>query len=179
MFSFLKKKSINKQVVSTLYQFVAAAALRADLFVELNIPDTLEGRFEALALHMSIIVRHMQKWPPPSGELALDLTDHYFTQLDDVLRELGISDNKVPKKMKEMAGIYLSRAMSYDEALEQRREGQLQALFKDYFGEDVDAARLSHYALTADDIMRDSHLSALLEKGISFPLPVAHIGDLQ
>lgn len=178
MFSFFGRKSANRQVVSSLYHDIAKASLRPAFFSDLAVADTLEGRFEILALHMALVLRRMRGWPEPAEEVAGDLVDYYFEQLDDVLRELGTSDNKVPKKMKEMAAAYLQRAQGYDAALAGKDDEAMQELLKERFGAQSDAASLSHYVFAADKLLNDSCLDVFLEGGIVFPEPVKSGGEV-
>jgi Uncharacterized conserved protein len=169
MFSFFKNRSSNKKLIARLYHSIAQTALRPVFFEEYQVPDTLEGRFEILALHMAVVLRHVKQLPAPAEDVARDLTDYYFEQLDDVLRELGTSDNKVPKKMKQMAGAFLHRAGTYDAALAAQDMEQLKNALAGYFGPELDTGRLAGYVLDADRTMYDFSLDMILENGISFP----------
>ncbi|MEN3930660.1 ubiquinol-cytochrome C chaperone family protein [Microvirga sp. W0021] len=173
MFSFFKRKSDNRKVISSLYHGIARAALRPFIFAGFGVEDTLEGRFESLALHMAVVLRHMKNWAPPADDVASDLTDYYFTQLDDVLRELGTSDNKVPKKMKAMAGAFLSRAEAYDNAF---KNSEMTQVLQERFGSAIDVAGFSQYVAAIDKYVSDSCLDIWLEKGIEFPEPQVSAG---
>lgn len=171
MFSLFRKKSANRKVVATLYHGVAKAALRPEFFTDFGVADKLMGRFEILALHMAMVLRNLRDRPAPAEEIARDLTDYYFEQLDDVLRELGTSDNKVPKKMKAMAAAFLLQAKAYDKAFADEDAEAMQALLVERFGSQVDAAALARYVFMADKHIRDSSLERLMAGEGGFPIP--------
>jgi cytochrome b pre-mRNA-processing protein 3 len=94
-----------------------AAARRPALFLEGGAPDTVMGRFETLTLHVALVLRRLRDLPPPAGEAAQDLVDRFFAGLDDAMRQIGIGDTSVPKKVKGLAKAFYGRAGAYDAAL--------------------------------------------------------------
>src|SRR4051794_14923778 len=97
-------------VLEELYGRVTAAARNPGLYLRLGVPDTVEGRFESLALHLVLVLRRLRGLPPPTGEIAQDLVDAFFGQLDASLREMGVGDMGVPKRMKKLAHGFYDRA---------------------------------------------------------------------
>ncbi len=177
MLNIFSRRSSNRKVVASFYHRIAEAALRPELFVAYRIEDTLTCRFESLAVHMCVVLRHLRGWPAPAADVAGDLTDYYFTQLDDVLRALGTSDNKVPKKMKEMAGAFLKGAQGCDQALASGDAVAVQELLSARFGPEVDAVGFARYVYASDDAVRSSDLTRLLTQGPSFPVPPFPVGE--
>lgn len=103
--------------IERLYAHVVAAAREPALFVECHVPDTVIGRFESLALHMALTLRRLRELPAPANDVAQDLVDRFFADMDSSLRELGIGDLSVPKKIKKLAQDFYGRAGAYDAAL--------------------------------------------------------------
>ncbi|MGL5115818.1 MAG: ubiquinol-cytochrome C chaperone family protein [Beijerinckiaceae bacterium] len=113
----LFKRRRETPSVERLYGDVVAAARAPALYRELGAPDTVMGRFEVLALHVSLILRRLRALPPPADQLAQELVDAFFAELDAALRQIGIGDVSVPKKVKKLGEAFYGRAKAYDDAL--------------------------------------------------------------
>ena len=113
----LFRRSANRDLIDRLRGEIVAAARDPVLFTEYGIEDSLEGRFEVLALHSALVLRHLNRMKPPAPEMAQDLTDSLFRSFDGALREMGIGDTGVPKRMRTIAEAFLGRAGAYDLSL--------------------------------------------------------------
>lgn len=99
-----------------LYNRTAERARAAELFEACGIPDTLDGRFDALALYAALVIDRLQR--EPDGEaLAQAFFDAMFRHLDLTLREIGVQDLGVGRRIKIMAEGFHGRALAYREAL--------------------------------------------------------------
>jgi cytochrome b pre-mRNA-processing protein 3 len=116
IFSLFKRRRETPSV-ERLYGDVVAAARAPALYRDLGVPDTVMGRFELLALHVSLLLRRLRALPPPADSLAQELVDAFFAELDAALRQIGIGDVSVPKKVKKLGEAFYGRAKAYDEAL--------------------------------------------------------------
>ncbi len=173
MFGFFRKNP-RRDVVDTLYGRIAAASRHAQLYLALGVPDTLEGRFESLVLHAILILRRLQRLPAPADDVAQDLVDALFGQLDRSLRELGVGDFGVPKRMKKLAQGFYDRAGRYNPALDASDETALaDALGRNLFDGARPAQALARYALAAEAEMAGLDLDTLLRQGPRFPPPEA------
>jgi cytochrome b pre-mRNA-processing protein 3 len=162
----------RRVVVATLYDRVAAAARSPGLYTRLGVPDTVEGRFEALVLHIILTVRSLQKLPPPAQYVAGDLTDAFFRDLDASLREMGVGDVSVPKKMKRLAEAFFGRVRAYGGPLDAGDLLSLAvALGRNIREDEAPAPDLADYALAAERGLSTLDLAALLDGGPRFPQP--------
>lgn len=174
IFSFFRKDP-RRVAVASLYKRIAMASRRPGLYAALGIPDTLEGRFESLSLHMILVLRALRGLPAPADDLAKDLTDAFFRDMDASLREMGVGDTVVPKRMKKIASSFYGRAQTYDRALDSADGAELaEALGRNACGTDGPAASLARYALAADRGLKDLDLDAFLGEGPVFPEPEAY-----
>jgi cytochrome b pre-mRNA-processing protein 3 len=107
-----------------LADVVGAMARRPGFFGAGRAPDTLEGRFEVLALHASLAFLRLKR-EPGYEELAQAFADELFRRLDGGLREAGVGDLTVPKKMRKFAAAFYGRLGVYGAALEQDDRGAL------------------------------------------------------
>lgn len=171
----LFRRNPRRTTIAILYKRIATASREPGLYSALGVPDTIEGRFESLSLHMVLALRALRSLPAPSAEIAADLTDAFFQDLDAAHREMGVGDTTVPKRMKKLAAAYYGRAHAYDAPLDARDETALaEALGRNALGGDAPAAALARYALAADAGLKGADLAAILELGPVFPTPESY-----
>jgi cytochrome b pre-mRNA-processing protein 3 len=113
----LFKRSKAVPSVERVYGDIVTAARRPELYSDMGVPDTVMGRFDALALHVALVLRRLSKLPAPADSLAQDVVDRFFADLDAALREIGIGDVTIPKKVKKLGQAFYGRAQAYDQAL--------------------------------------------------------------
>jgi cytochrome b pre-mRNA-processing protein 3 len=111
-----RRKNPQAEFAATIYARVAEQARAAELFEGCGIPDTLDGRFDSLALHAALMIDRLRR--EPDGEtLAQEFFDAMFRHLDLTLREIGVQDLGVGRRIKIMAEGLHGRALAYREAL--------------------------------------------------------------
>jgi cytochrome b pre-mRNA-processing protein 3 len=101
-----------------LYTSAVAAARSPALYAVIGVPDTLDGRFDCLSLHVYLVIRQLWKAPPPAPALAQAVFDAMFADMDRSLREIGVGDLSVPKRNRRMWEAFHGRALAYGEALD-------------------------------------------------------------
>jgi cytochrome b pre-mRNA-processing protein 3 len=107
-----------------LYDRIVAQARLPVFYRSLGIPDSLEGRFASLSLHLFAVLHRLKAEGAAALPLARDLADRFSRDMDTVLREQGMSDLRVPKSVRKLAA--LSRALLEDyEAAFAKGEGAL------------------------------------------------------
>ncbi len=111
-----RRRKPEDDFAAAIYKRVGEQARAAELFEACGIPDTLDGRFAALALHAALMIDRLRR--EPDGEvLAQAFFDAMFRHLDLTLREIGIQDLGVGRRIKIMAEGLHGRALAYREAL--------------------------------------------------------------
>lgn len=104
-----------------IYHELLAQARSPRFFGPTMVPDTVEGRFEVLILHVFLVVDALGA--RPGGEaLGQDVFDAFFSDMDDALREMGVGDLSVAKKIKAMSEAFYGRSLAYREALSEAAE---------------------------------------------------------
>ena len=112
-----RRKNPHEAFAAALYSRTAGQARLPVLFEACGIPDTLDGRFDALALHAALVIDRLRT--EPDGEaLAQAFFDAMFRHLDLTLREIGVQDLGVGRRIKIMAEGLHGRALAYREALQ-------------------------------------------------------------
>lgn len=111
-----RRRKPEDDFAAAVYKRVAEQARMAELFEGCGIPDTLDGRFDSLALHAALMIDRLRR--EPDGEpLSQAFFDAMFRHLDLTLREIGIQDLGVGRRIKIMAEGLHGRALAYREAL--------------------------------------------------------------
>lgn len=117
IFGLFGKRSERLAPVNALLERVAGASREPALYLQGGIPDTFEGRFESLTLHVFVVMRRLRELPPPAADLAQDFVDACFAYLEFGFRQGGISDVTVPKRMKKIGQMFYGRLQAYENAL--------------------------------------------------------------
>jgi cytochrome b pre-mRNA-processing protein 3 len=100
-----------------LYARAVAQARTPALYVDLSVPDTPEGRFEAYSLHVYLLLERLKGHGEQAAETAQALFDTYVSDLDHALRELGVGDLSVGKKIRKLGEAFYGRVRSFEAAL--------------------------------------------------------------
>jgi cytochrome b pre-mRNA-processing protein 3 len=101
----------------SLYTRSVEAARAPVYFERLGVPDTLDGRFDLIGLFAALTIRRLRTAPPPGAKLAQAVFDAMFADLDFTLREMGVGDFSVAKRMREMWEAFHGRALAYEASL--------------------------------------------------------------
>ncbi len=107
-----------------LYRAAVDAARRPAVMLALGVPDTLDGRFELVTLHVALLLRRVQR-APALEEVGQGLVDLFVADMDQSLREMGAGDLSVGKKVKRMTSAFYGRLDAYSDGLD--RGGDLAA----------------------------------------------------
>ncbi|MBN8995944.1 MAG: ubiquinol-cytochrome C chaperone [Rhizobiales bacterium] len=170
---FLKRNRRNEDIASALYGAIVAQARDPALYGDRGVPDTLEGRFEMIILHLALVLRHLRA---DEGEKAVGqaLFDTFCTEMDRALREMGVGDLGVGKRMRKMAEAFYGRAGRYDAGLETGDAEAIaatigRALYDE--ASDPRAGALAAYAAAVDHALSRTAPAALLAADIAWPDP--------
>ena len=109
-----------------LYGAAVAAARDPTLYRRLGIPDTLDGRFDAIALYVFLLIHRLRGAPEPGPALAQAVFDAMFSDMDMNLREMGVGDLAVGRRVRAMWEAFHGRANSYAAALDAGDEAALE-----------------------------------------------------
>ncbi|MGQ3300734.1 ubiquinol-cytochrome C chaperone family protein [Reyranella sp.] len=128
-----RRRKPEDEFAMAVYRHVAEQARAPELFEACGIPDTLDGRFDSLALHAALMIDRLRR--EPDGEtLAQAFFDAMFKHLDLTLREIGIQDLGVGRRIKIMAEGLHGRALAYREALNEGATPLTEVLRRNAYG---------------------------------------------
>lgn len=165
---FHKPSPVDRRKVAVLYGAVMARARQPLFFEKLRLPDTFESRFELLALHMFLVLARLKWEGTAARELMRALTEYMVDDLDRAMREMGIGDVGVAKRMKKLVSGFYGRVLAYEKALRAEDEKEiLRALDRNLFAAmDTDLPRLytmRAYLLEQQAALAARPLAAFLE----------------
>ena len=170
------RPNANRAVADAVYSRIVAAARQPEFYANWDVPDTPLGRFEMLSLHVFLFMHRARGGDQALGDLTQELTDGFFTDVDHSLRELGIGDLGVPKRMKKLARMFYGRAEAYGAALQAGDVSALAAAFQRNIRPDLaewnGAGPLSHYAMEVERSLAAQTSEQLLQGRVEFPSPV-------
>ena len=106
----------DKAAAESLYTSIVAQARHPHLYLELGVADDIDGRFEAVVLHMHLVLRRLGQYKS-GATVAQALFDAMFHDMDRSLRAIGVGDMSVGKKVKQMGAAFYGRVGSYEAAL--------------------------------------------------------------
>lgn len=165
------------RTIDALYGAIVAQARAPRFYVELGVPDTVLGRFDMVLLHVVLVLRRLRRGESKDGEgeraLAQGLFDRFCRDMDHNLREMGISDQGVPRHMQRVGEAFYGRAQVYEAALgEGAGEGDLaRALARNVYldtGEGRCATLLARYVR---DVVQALDAQSLSGGAVAFPGP--------
>lgn len=100
-----------------LFSAAVAQARTPSLYADLGVPDTTEGRFELYSCHVYLVLERLKNQGPQAVETGQALFDAYTLSLDDALREMGVGDLSVGRKMRKLGEAFYGRVQSFEAAL--------------------------------------------------------------
>jgi cytochrome b pre-mRNA-processing protein 3 len=164
----------SKTVAARLYASAVAQARRPALYVDFAVPDTMEGRFELYSLHVILLVRRLKDAGVEASETAQALVDTFTSGLDHGLREAGVGDLTVPRRMRKLGEAFLGRAMALDGALGPQPDTLEPLLYRTVFADrEGRAGALAVYVGDCAAALAAQPLTALLEGEATWPDPAA------
>jgi cytochrome b pre-mRNA-processing protein 3 len=159
---------VRRDAAEQLYRDLVNQARMPVFYRELGVPDTPEGRFEMVGLHVALLVRRLRAAGTPGSALAQELFDVMFADMDESLRHLGIGDLSVGKQVRRLAGHFYARLRALDRALATAPAAPLEPMLRTnvYHGGGAPGARqlaaLASYVIAAERGLSGQRIEDLL-----------------
>ena len=157
-----------------LYRAAADKARDPAFYRDAHAPDTVEGRFELYMVHVILVAMRLRGQGKAAAETSQVMFDAFLRGLDDAMREMGVGDLSVGKKMRKLGEAFYGRAKRYDMLIDDPAE--LTALLRRTLyadlqdeGADADAAAMADYARRAHADLAAQPLDRLLAGEAQFP----------
>ena len=179
---FMRRGADFSEPALGLYRAAVAAARAPTFYADFGVPDTPDGRFDLVAVHVFLALRRLKRETGPAqgdaAALAQALTDLMFADMDRNLRELGVGDLGVGRQVKALAAAFRGRVGAYDAALDRPAGDPALALALErnlWRGAGPKAGRnaaiLAPYVRLADQSLATQSWDALASGTVVFPPP--------
>ncbi len=160
-----------------IYLQIVARARQPIFYRELCVPDTVEGRFEMILLHLALVFHRLRDEDDVAKKTAQRVVDAFFADMDRSLREMGIGDISVPKKMKKLGKAYNGRSIAYYRAIDSAdADGFAGAVLRNVFALDVGtesdtqlraAVAIADYAFATTALLNECPVATILQGEIA------------
>ena len=152
-----------------LYGAIVAAARHVQFYEDTGVADTIDGRFEMIVLHLFLVLNRLKG--EGVEDLRQRLTDEFFSDMDLSLRELGVSDVAVGKKVRRIAESYYGRVTAYDKALSGGAKLLQEALSRNIYPDgapEIIVKSMASYFITAVQVLGEATLQQILRSELKF-----------
>ncbi len=159
-----------------LYRSIVAQARLPAFYENAGVADTPDGRFDLVVLHAWLVMRRLRIDSGEARTLSQALFDLMFADIDQNMRELGVGDHGMPKRMNKLAEGFYGRVAAYDEGLEAPEDGALTAalkrnLYRKTAPPDDRVAMVARYVRSAATALETQPDDELLSGSVSFVTP--------
>jgi len=174
----LKRFRLNprNRKIDDLYGAIVAQSRRAAFYTGYGVPDTVDGRFDLIVLHIVLLLACLDRGGPSARDIGQNLFDLFCRDLDANLREMGVGDLAVPKRMRQFGEAFYGRQIAYLAAFAAPDGRELEkALARNIFqsGKGAGPRRLARYARALARQFEVHDPEALLRGAVVFPDPEA------
>ena len=158
----------SRRIAARLYTAAVRQARQPSFYLDLGVADTPDGRFDMVSLHVILLLRRLKRDHVRTAEDAQALFDLMFDDMDQNLREMGVGDIGVGKRIKGMAQGFYGRLQAYDTGLDAADDSLNQALRRNLYRKtepgDAQVAAMAAYVrrndaslaiLSIDDLYAD------------------------
>jgi len=167
-FSWLGRRRQREEMVDALYAKAVAQARLPVFYAEREVPDTVDGRFDLLVLHVFLLLHRLGAEGRETKALNQGLFDLMFADMDRSLREMGVSDMSVGKRVKEMARAFYGRVDAYEPVLDDQaklEEALARNLYRGAEVKQTSLAAMAHYIQRQVAALAALDPSAIAEPG--------------
>ena len=181
MLDWLRRNRARRSIGHELFERIVAQARSAEFYRDLGAADTMEGRFEMIVLHMSLVLQRLKREGSAGQRLGQTLMEALIAAMDDALRQIGIGDMGVPRRVQKAAAALAERTRDYQAGLigvPGSRSLKECIVAHIYLGEAsaealAHAKALSSYISAADALLAAMPSEDLLAGKVAFPAPPA------
>ncbi len=162
---------------NALYNIIVAQSRRPGFYLAGGVADTIDGRFDMIVLHAFLVMRRLRDAGEDGEALSQVLFDEMFSDMDRSLREMGVGDMGIGKRVRAMGKAFLGRVKAYEEALDEGGDAALaQALIRNLYRAEPPTetalGRMADYVRREAAALRTYPLAALLAGETAFgPAP--------
>lgn len=170
---FFRKNTLTEPVYA-VYSAIVAQSRREIFYAEWGVPDTLTGRFDMISLHAALVFCRLRSSEKVSKAFSQSVFDCFFHDMDRSLREMGVGDLSVPKRIEKMGALFYGLLSNLSAALDAGDRAALEGVVARNFqqGEAHPAlASFVDYILLNDDILSTQSVEDIMAGKLTFGDP--------
>lgn len=172
MLSWLRAKSRTGRTATELYGSIVTQARTRDFYADHGVADTPEGRFSLIVAHLFVVLERLRAEDEPGQELARAVVETFVADMDASLREMGIGDFGVPKRVKKAAAALYDCVAEYRAAMADEDADALATALGRHVPCAPDGARaIARYLRATAAALAAVSADGLLAGRIAFPPP--------
>ncbi|WEK06487.1 MAG: ubiquinol-cytochrome C chaperone family protein [Candidatus Devosia phytovorans] len=167
----LFRKDTATEPVYAVYNAIVAQSRQPVFYADWGVPDTVTGRFDMISLHMALLFRRLRAETGSQKEFSQAVFDLFFKDMDRSLREMGVGDLGVPKRIQKMGNIFFGLLAAMNEAMDRSDAVSLeQVLARNiYMGEITpQVSALSTYLMAQDGFLASQPPAAITLGTLTF-----------
>ena len=151
-----QQRKLEERPAERLYQSILQVSRQPNLYTEFEVHDHLDSRFDMLCLHISLLMGRLRMLPEDVHKpLNQELFDRFFADMDFTLREMGVGDLGVGKRVRKMSEAFMGRLLAYTKSLERNDKIELALVLarnirRSHDSNDADR-RMADYVLESRD----------------------------
>ena len=149
MLNVLRRNDKKTRLVQALHAALTAQARQPAFYRDLAVADTIDGRFDMVALHAWLVFGRLKS--AGQGDVAQSLSNTMFTAFDEALRDLGTGDMGLGPRMKKIGNAFNGRLQAYEAAADEGAlaEAIQRNLYRGEPGHEAAARSIARYARAA------------------------------
>lgn len=178
LFTWFKQRAARRHNAQELYQLAMEQSRRPVFYTGWGIADTMDGRFDLISLHVILMTLRLSALDGEGRKMSQDLFDAMFRRISIDLREVGVGDVGMSKRMQKMMKAFNGRAHAYALALAEDGDAALElAIVRNLFrseGEAIPPAtpKVAGYIRECHAMLESLPLDVFKSAGVQFPDPV-------
>ncbi len=171
------RRNDGGETIQRLYGAIVAQARNPAFYTDYDVPDTIEGRFEMILVHAFLLFHRLKDEGEERRSLGQKVFDAFCVDMDSNLREMGVGDLTVPKKMKRVAEAFYGRVGAYEAPLDARQADALgEAVLRNVYASrpetDLQAKALATYMIDAAGALKAIPFETFASGDFPAPSPV-------
>jgi cytochrome b pre-mRNA-processing protein 3 len=156
MIMSLFRKNSATEPVYAIYNAIVAQSRQPVFYADWGIADTVTGRFDMISLHMALLFRRLRAGSESDKAFSQAVFDLFFKDMDRSLREMGVTDIGIPKKIQKMGNIFFGLLAALNAAIDSGDKEALKAvLARNVYEQPTDehVTALATYVLAQDQAL--------------------------
>lgn len=167
----LFRKDTATEPVYAVYSAIVAQSRQPIFYAQWGVPDTVTGRFDMISLHMALLFRRLRAETGKQKEFSQAVFDLFFKDMDRSLREMGVGDLGVPKRIQKMGNIFFGLLAAMNEAMDRSDVAALESVLARniYEGEVTrEVTLLTTYLMAQDRYLAGQAPNAITNGALTF-----------